>query len=115
VRKLRNQLTRNNLDTEQMANFKDIINSEQPVLIDFFAEWCGPCKTMSPILKEVAEKVQGKAKIIKIDVDKNQQVASIYKVRGVPTLILFKNGMQLWRQSGVVSSSELITLINQHI
>lgn len=98
-----------------MANFKDIINSDQPVLVDFFAEWCGPCKTLSPILKEVAEKVQGKAKIIKIDVDKNQQAASVYNVRGVPTLILFKNGKQLWRQSGVVSGNDLINLINQHI
>lgn len=98
-----------------MASFKDIINSDQPVLVDFFAEWCGPCKSMSPILKEVAEKVQGKAKVIKIDVDKNQQAASVYQVRGVPTLILFKNGKQLWRQSGVVSSNDLINLINQNI
>lgn len=98
-----------------MANFKDIINSDQPVLVDFFAEWCGPCKTISPILKEVAEKIQGKAKIIKIDVDKNQQAATAYQVRGVPTLILFKSGKQLWRQSGVVSSNELVNLINQHI
>jgi len=98
-----------------MANFKDIINSDQPVLVDFFAEWCGPCKTMSPILKEVAEKVQGNAKIIKIDVDKNQQAATAYNVRGVPTLILFKNGKQLWRQSGVVQTNELVNLINQHI
>ena len=98
-----------------MASFKDIINSDQPVLVDFFAEWCGPCKTMSPILKEVAEKVQGKAKIIKIDVDKNPQTATAYKVRGVPTLILFKNGKQLWRQSGVVSGNDLINLITQHI
>jgi len=98
-----------------MTSFKDIINSDQPVLADFFAEWCGPCKTMSPILKEVAEKVQGKAKIIKIDVDKNQQAATAYKVRGVPTLILFKNGKQLWRQSGMISGNDLINLITQHI
>lgn len=98
-----------------MTSFKDIINSDQPVLVDFFAEWCGPCKTMSPILKEVAEKVQGKAKIIKIDVDKNQQAATAYKVRGVPTLILFKNGKQLWRQSGMISGNDLINLITQHI
>ncbi len=98
-----------------MANFKDIINSDQPVLVDFFAEWCGPCKSMSPILKEVAEKVQGKAKVIKIDVDKNQQAATAYQVRGVPTLILFKNGKQLWRQSGVVEARNLVNLINQHI
>lgn len=98
-----------------MASFKDIINSEQPVLVDFFAEWCGPCKVMIPILKEVAEQVQGKAKIIKIDVDKNQQAANVYKVRGVPTLILFKNGKQVWRQSGVVQANELVNLIHQNI
>lgn len=98
-----------------MSNFNEIINSEKPVLVDFFAEWCGPCKTMSPILKDVAKQVQGKAKIIKIDVDKNQQVASVYQVRGVPTLILFKNGKQIWRQSGVVHANELVNLINQNL
>ena len=98
-----------------MSSFNEIINSDKPVLVDFFAEWCGPCKMMSPILKEVAEQVQGNAKIIKIDVDKNQQVASVYQVRGVPTLILFKNGKQIWRQSGVVQANELVNLINQHI
>ncbi len=98
-----------------MGSFKDIINSDQPVLVDFFAEWCGPCKTMFPILKEVTEKVQGKAKVIKIDVDKNQQAANVYQVRGVPTLVLFKNGKQLWRQSGVFQTNELVNLINQHI
>jgi thioredoxin 1 len=98
-----------------MANFKDIINTGQPVLVDFFAEWCGPCKMMSPILKEVAEQVKGKAKIIKIDVDKNQPAANAYNVRGVPTLILFKNGKQVWRQSGVVQANDLVNLINQNI
>lgn len=98
-----------------MSNFNEIINSDKPVLVDFFAEWCGPCKMMSPILKEVAEKVQGKAKIIKVDVDKNQQAAADYQVRGVPTLILFKKGKQIWKQSGVVEANELITLINQNI
>jgi thioredoxin 1 len=98
-----------------MANFKDIINTGQPVLVDFFAEWCGPCKMMSPILKEVAEQVKGKAKIIKIDVDKNQPAANAYNVRGVPTLILFKNGKQVWRQSGVLQANDLVNLINQNI
>lgn len=98
-----------------MSTFNEIINSEKPVLVDFFAEWCGPCKMMAPILKEVAIQVQGKAKIIKIDVDKNQQVASVYQIRGVPTLILFKNGKQVWRQSGVIQAKELETLINQYI
>jgi len=98
-----------------MANFKDIINSDKPILVDFFAERCGPCKTMSPILKEVADQVQGKAKIIKIDVDKNQQAANVYQVRRIPTLILFKNEKQLWRQSGIVQVNELVNLINQNI
>ena len=97
-----------------MAAFNDLIKGETPVLVDFYAEWCGPCKTMAPILKEVAKQVKGKAKIIKIDVDKNQQAASVYNVRGVPTFILFKNGKQLWRQSGVIQTSELVNLINQN-
>tara|TARA_B110000091_G_C13589008_1_gene379813 strand:- start:446 stop:685 length:240 start_codon:yes stop_codon:yes gene_type:complete len=77
-------------------------------LVEVFAEWCGPYKTMSSILKEVADKVKGKAKIIKIDVDKNEQSATVYKMRGFSTLIFFKNGKQICRQSGVVSSSKLI-------
>lgn len=97
-----------------MATFNEIINSDQPVLVDFFATWCGPCKAMSPILDDVAKKVQGKARVLKIDVDKNQQAAATYQVRGVPTLILFKNGKQLWRQSGVVDANQLVQLINQH-
>ena len=97
-----------------MSKFKELINSDIPVLVDFYAEWCGPCKTMSPILAEVAKQVKGNAKIIKIDVDKNQQAASVYQVRGVPTLILFKNGKQVWKQSGVLPANELISLINQH-
>lgn len=98
-----------------MATFNEIIKGDTPVLVDFYAEWCGPCKTMSPILTEVAKQVKGKAKIIKVDVDKNKQAASIYKVRGVPTLILFKNGKQIWRQSGVLQASELVNLIYKNI
>ena len=98
-----------------MSKFNELINSDVPVLVDFYATWCGPCKTMSPILDEVAKQVQGKAKVIKVDVDKNQQAAAAYQVRGVPTLILFKNGKQIWKQSGVVPASELVNLINQNL
>lgn len=97
-----------------MSGFSKIINSDQLVLIDFHAEWCGPCKLMSPILKQVKDAQGDTISILKIDVDKNQKLAAKYHVRGVPTLILFKAGKQLWRQSGVVQKEDLITLINQH-
>lgn len=93
------------------TNFDTIIKSEKPVLIDFFATWCGPCKTLAPILKQVKDNLGERITILKIDVDKNQQLASKYQVRGVPTLILFQNGNQLWRQSGVLSKEEIIKII----
>ncbi|TPV33304.1 thioredoxin [Paucihalobacter ruber] len=97
-----------------MSSFNEIIQQNKPVLIDFFAEWCGPCKMMSPILSDVKATLGDKVSIIKIDVDKNQSLAAKYQVRGVPTLMLFKNGQQLWRQSGVVQKNDLIALINNH-
>lgn len=97
------------------ASFQSIINSEIPVLVDFFAEWCGPCKVQSPILKEIATEMGDKVKIIKIDVDKNQQIAAQYNIQGVPTLMLFKNGNTLWRQSGVSSKEELKHILKNNI
>jgi len=94
-----------------MSNFYSIIKSEKPVLVDFFATWCGPCQTLAPILKQVKDSLGDRITIVKIDVDKNQQMAAQYQVRGVPTMILFQAGRQLWRQSGVVSKEEIIKTI----
>ena len=96
-----------------MSNFSEIINQDKPVLVDFFAEWCGPCKMMSPILKEVKDELGEKIAIIKIDVDKNQSLASQYQVRGVPTFVLYKAGNQVWRQSGMIQKRELISIIKK--
>ena len=95
-----------------MSSFSEIINQDKPVLVDFFATWCGPCKTMSPVLKQVKDELGEAISIIKIDVDKNQSLALKYQVRGVPTLILFKNGKQSWRESGVFQKAQLIEKIN---
>ncbi len=93
------------------SSFDQIINSEKPILVDFFATWCGPCKVLGPILKEVKDQLGDGVSIIKIDVDKNQPLAAKYQVRGVPTMILFQNGKQLWRQSGVLQKSDILKII----
>ncbi len=96
-----------------MESFNTIINSNKPVLVDFFAEWCGPCKAMAPILKDVKSNLGEKATIIKVDVDRNQDAAMAYQIRSVPTLMMFKNGKVVWKQSGVVPSNELIRIFEQ--
>jgi thioredoxin 1 len=94
--------------------FSELIQSNQPTLVDFSAEWCGPCKMMAPILSELKNAVGDKAKIIKIDIDRNPKVASAYQVQSVPTLMIFKKGNVVWRQSGVVTTEHLKRAIEQH-
>jgi thioredoxin 1 len=96
------------------SKFNELLNSEIPVLIDFFADWCGPCKPLTPVLEQVKEELGDAVKIIKIDVDKNQPLAAKYQVRGVPTMLLFKNGKQVWRESGVLQKNEIIKVIKSN-
>ena len=95
-----------------MDKFSEVIKSDKPVLVDFFATWCGPCKMMAPILHDLKAAVGDKVTILKIDVDKNPEVSSQFQVQGVPTLIIFKQGKVAWRQSGVVPAKELQRILN---
>lgn len=97
------------------SSFNNIIHSETPVLVDFHANWCGPCKMLAPILKDVKSELGERIKIIKIDVDKNQSLASKYQVKGVPTMLIFKNGQQVWRQSGVLQKNQIVKAIEPHL
>ena len=97
-----------------MEKFEDLIQSPVPVLVDFLAEWCGPCKAMKPVLEELKLIVGDKARIAKIDVDQHEELATKYRIQAVPTFILFKNGEAVWRHSGVIHSSELQGIIEKH-
>jgi thioredoxin 1 len=98
-----------------MSTFSELLNSEKPLLVDFTATWCGPCKMMAPILDELKNKLGETANIIKVDVDQNRAAAEFYDIQGVPTLILFKAGKMLWRQSGVMQANQLEQIIRQKI
>ena len=98
-----------------MESFDDIINGEKPVLVDFYATWCGPCKMMAPVIEELGKELDGKARVLKIDVDKNQNVAGQYSVQAVPTLIIFKNGKITWRNAGAMSKPALMAQIEQNM
>ncbi|OQX72772.1 MAG: thioredoxin [Bacteroidetes bacterium 4484_249] len=98
-----------------MSKFNEIINGNKPVLIDFSAEWCQPCKMMGPILKEVASQLGDKVRILKVDVDRNQAIAQKWMISGVPTLMIFKEGKQLFRQAGVIPAQQIIQILRQYI
>jgi thioredoxin 1 len=97
-----------------MATFKEMINSKKPVLVDFSAEWCGPCKMLKPVLEQLKSKMGDQLTILKVDVDKNPKAAEAYHIQGVPTLILFKEGVIQWRQAGVLSLHQLESIIHQY-
>lgn len=98
-----------------METFKDIINGDQPVLVDFFATWCGPCKVMSPTIEALGKELIGQARVLKIDVDKNEAVANLYRIQSVPTLIIFKKGEVVWRTSGVIEKEAIVQEIKKLI
>jgi thioredoxin 1 len=96
------------------STFNTIINSKNPVILNFHADWCGPCRTLAPILKQVKAELKDAVKIVKIDVDKNHSLSEKFNVRGVPTTLLFKNGKQCWRQSGILQKNDIISAINSN-
>lgn len=92
-----------------------MINADQPVLVDFYADWCGPCQQMAPVLSELKGELDGKARVIKVDVDRNQKASQVYQIRSIPTMILFKKGQILWRHSGTSTKEQLKSVINAHL
>ncbi len=101
--------------TDKQETFNDIINGAVPVLVDFFAEWCGPCKVMKPVLEQLHQKTENKLRIIKVDIDKSPAAANAFNVQAVPTLLLFKNGQVVWRQAGALPLPQLEKIISSHL
>lgn len=97
-----------------MESFSQLIQSDTPVLVDFYADWCGPCKVMSPVITEVARSMNGRARVIKVDIDKSPQAAQAYQVQSVPTFMIFRRGSIMWRHSGTIDKNALISVLNQH-
>lgn len=98
-----------------MKTFAEILEDEKPVLVDFYADWCGPCKMMAPVIKKVKQQLGDDVVVLKIDVDKNATLSNEYQIRSIPTLILFHEGKLLWRQSGVVTKEQILKVFQQHI
>lgn len=98
-----------------MESFKELINAEKPVLVDFYADWCGPCKAMSPVIQEVARTMQGQARVIKVDIDKSVEAAQAYQVQAVPTFIIFKKGNIIWRHSGMIDKHTLVNMLQRNV
>jgi thioredoxin 1 len=97
-----------------MESFRELIQSEKPVLVDFYADWCGPCKAMEPVVKEIAKSVEGKARVVKVDIDRQTQIAQTYNVNAVPTFIVFKNGNIIWRHPGMIDKNTMLNVLKQY-
>ena len=97
-----------------MESFKELINADTPVLVDFYADWCGPCKAMGPVIQEVAQATRGRARVIKVDIDKSVDAAQAYHVQAVPTFIIFKKGNIVWRHSGMIDKNSLVNVLQQN-
>ncbi len=97
-----------------MVPFSELIKSDKPLLVDFYADWCGPCKAMAPVISEVAKAIEGKGKVIKINIDKNVQAANAYQVQAVPTFMVFKNGVPVWRHAGMIDKNSLLRILQQN-